>query len=53
MLGLAKYSSNFNAGPGLNQCWCIDMTATAVNDNKGFKRRLDYALEKPVPKGII
>ena len=52
MLGLTKYSPNFNAGAGLNQCWCIDTAATAVeNDNEGFKRRVDYILEKPTPRG--
>ena len=45
MLGLAKYSSDFNAGPCLNQCWCIDTMATAVDGNEGFKRRVDYVLE--------
>ena len=33
MLGLTKYSSNFNAGQGLNQCWRIDTTATAADGN--------------------
>ena len=50
MLGLAKYSSNFNAGQGLNQCWRIDTTATAVDNNEGFKRRVDYVLEQPAPR---
>ena len=51
MLGLAKYSSNFNAGPGLNQCWSIDTMATAVDGNEGFKRRVAYVLEKHAPRG--
>ena len=30
IMGLSKYSSNFNDGPGLNQCWCLDKTTTAL-----------------------
>ena len=51
MLGLAKYSSSFNAGPGLNQCWCIDTTNEAKDENKGFAKRVAYVLEKPTPRG--
>ena len=51
MLGLAKYSSSFNAGPGLNQCWVLDTAAEAADTNLGFKTRHDYIIEKPTPKG--
>ena len=46
MLRLAKYSSNFNKGPGLNQCWVLDsQTGIAGDVNKGFKKRHDYIIE--------
>ena len=51
MPGLAKYSANFNVGQGMNQCWRIDTKATAVDGNEGFKKRVDYVLENPTPKG--
>ena len=51
MLGLAKYSSDFNKGPGLNQCWSLDTTDNAEAANKGFTKRRDYIIEKPDPKG--
>ena len=52
ILGLAKYSTNFNAGPALNQCWSLDTaTGTATDTNLGFKKRQDYIIEKPTTKG--
>ena len=53
ILGLAKYSSNFNQGPALNQCWSLDTDATAAATNLGFKKRHDYVIEKSVPKGTF
>ena len=53
ILGLTKYSSNFNMGPGLNQCWVLDTTAAAADANIGFKRRHDYIIEKSNPKGTF
>ena len=46
MLGLAKYSINFNAGPGLIQGWLPDDgDGTAVLEaNSGFKTRHGYFL---------
>ena len=51
MLGLTKYSSDYNGGPGLNQCWCLDTSTVADEDNLGFKKRHDYLIEKSAPKG--
>ena len=51
MLGLTKYSSDYNAGPGLNQCWSLDTSTVAADANLGFKKRHDYIIEKTVPKG--
>ena len=51
MFGVAKYSSNFNKGPGLNQCWSLDTSTTAAAGNKGFAKRQDYIIEKADPKG--
>ena len=52
MLGHAKYSSNFNKGPGLNLCWFPDTaTGKAEAANKGFAKRQDYIIEKADPKG--
>ena len=47
----SKYSSSFNAGPGLNQCWVLDTTVAAADLNIGFKGRHDYIIEKSDPKG--
>ena len=51
ILGLAKYSSNFNKGPGLNLCWLLDTNDKAEDANKGWKKRQDYIIEKSVPIG--
>ena len=54
ILGLAKYPANFNQGPALNQCWSLDTgTGTAADTNLGFKKRHDYLIEKPTPKGTF
>ena len=52
MLGLAKYSSNFNVGPGLNQCWRLDEgDGKAVVTNTGFDTRHKYFVKESTPKG--
>ena len=52
ILGLVKYSSNYNQGPGLNQCWNIDTgDGTAADTNLGFKARHAYIIKEPNPKG--
>ena len=51
MLGLTKYSSDFNGAPGLNQCWCMDTDTVAADANVGYKKRHDYIIEKSDPKG--
>ena len=53
MMGLVKYSSDYNTGPGLNECWCLDTTTTAADTNMGFKKRHDYIIEKSAPKGTF
>ena len=37
MLGLLKYPDDFSKSKGLNQLWYKDTTATAEEDNNGFK----------------
>lgn len=51
ILGLSRYSTNFDQGPGLNQCWTLDTSTAAANANTGFKKRHDYIIEKAAPKG--
>ena len=51
MLGLTKYSSDYDGGPGLNQCWCLDTSTAAADANLGYKKRHDYIIEKSTPKG--
>ena len=51
ILGLAKYSLNFNQGPGLNQCWVEDTADTSEDTNIGFKSRRQYIITKPNPRG--
>ena len=51
ILGLAKYSLNFNQCPGLNQCWLVDTNDQPEPSNTGFNSRQDYIIKKPVPRG--
>lgn len=51
IMGLSKYSTNFNDGSGLNQCWCLDKTTTALVTDLGFKKRHDYIIVRPNPVG--
>ena len=53
MLGLAKYSTCFNSGPGLNQGWRLDTSDTAADTNKGFKIRRAYFIQLPAPNGTF
>lgn len=53
MLGLAKYSTCFNNGPGLNQGWRVDTTGSAADTNTGFKIRHGYFIKIPDPKGTF
>ena len=54
MLGLLKYSDDFSKAQGLNQLWRKYTTTTAViADNKGFKTRQSYLIQKPLAKGTF
>ena len=52
ILGLSKYTTCFNNGPGLNQCWKLDTKDSAVlTENDGFKARHAYIIATSVPIG--
>ena len=51
IMGMSKYSANFNDGSGLNQCWCLDKTKTALTTDLGFNKRRDYIIARPNPVG--
>ena len=53
MLGAAKYTSCFNTGAGLNQCWRLDTGEDASAANIGFKIRHGYIIKAPDPKGTF
>ena len=50
-MGLASYSSDFNKGCGLSQCWFPDNGTTAAAANTGFAVRHQFLIQKPNPKG--
>ena len=50
---MAKYSLNFDHGPGLNQCWLEDTDTTCTDTNTGFKSRQQFIIGKPYPKGVF
>ena len=51
ILGLLKYSDDFERSQGLNMCWIKDTSTTAAFTNEGFATRQNYIIEKPDPKG--
>ena len=53
ILGSLKYSSTFNKGPGLMQCWYPDTNTNAALANIGFAIRHGYIVTKPNPKGTF
>lgn len=53
ILGMLKYSPDFNRGSGLAQCWVPDTGTTAADVNTGFKKRHDYIIEQSDPKGTF
>ena len=53
MLGLAKYSTSYNDGPGLSKCWSLDTSTAAADTNVGFKRRREHIIPKPTPNGTF
>ncbi|XP_065645736.1 uncharacterized protein LOC136076191 [Hydra vulgaris] len=51
MLGMLRYSNDFQLTQGLNQLWYKDNTTTAViADNSGFATRQAYLVQKPTTK---
>ncbi|XP_065665690.1 uncharacterized protein LOC136087112 [Hydra vulgaris] len=54
MLGILKYSNDFQLARGLNQLWYKDTTTTAIiADNSGFALRQAYIIQKPTTKGTF
>ncbi|XP_065645648.1 uncharacterized protein LOC136076109 [Hydra vulgaris] len=54
MLGLLKYSNNFQVSKGLNQLWYKDSSTTAsLTDNVGFVIRQGVIIQKPTTKGAF
>ena len=52
MLGLLKYPDDFYKAHGLNQLWFKDDHLEASQeDNNGFKKRHEYIIKSPNPKG--
>jgi len=51
ILGLTKYSADFNSGAGLNQCWCLDTSTAAAAGNLGFAKRHNHIIKRSDPKG--
>ena len=52
MLGMLKYTDDFNRSQGLNQLWFPDYNrGTAAEDNHGFKARHEYIIKSSDPKG--
>ena len=58
MLGLLKYPDDFTKSQGLNQVWIPDTSIADNNvadkaNNAGFKKRHEYIIMKPNPKGTF
>ena len=58
MLGMLKYPDDFTKSQGLNQLWLPDTNIqnneVANNvDNKGYKKRHEYVIMTPAPKGFF
>ncbi|XP_065650900.1 uncharacterized protein LOC136079113 [Hydra vulgaris] len=54
MLGLLKYSNNFQVSKGLNQLWYKDSSTTAsLTDNVGFAIRQGVIIQKATTKGAF
>jgi len=54
MLGLLKYSDDFQKSKWLNQLWMKDSHTTAhLQNNIGFAARQGYVIQKPDPKGTF
>ena len=54
MLGMLKYPDDFTKSQGLNQLWVPDTNNDAdIDNNNGFKKRHEYIILKPDPKGTF
>ena len=53
ILGLARFSSQYNKTVGLNQCWSMDTSDTPDDTNLGFKKRRAYVINGPTSKGTF
>ena len=54
IFGACRYSTCYNTGAGLNQCWSMDTAAgDAAKINLGFMARQDYIIEQSDPKGTF
>ena len=54
MFGASRYSTCYNTGAGLNQCWSMDTAkGDAAKTNLGFKARQDYIIEESIPLGTF
>jgi len=57
MLGLLKFSDDFQKSTGLNQLWFkdsgIDASIAGNNQNNGFLIQHGYIIQKPDPKGTF
>ena len=51
MLGMLKYSNDFNKSTGISQCWKLDTSTDAAVSNDGFSIRRNFILKSSDPKG--
>nr|XP_047135233.1 uncharacterized protein LOC124812495 [Hydra vulgaris] len=52
MLGILKYTNDFQLSKGMNQLWHKDSgTSASYADNLGFSIRQSYIIQKPTAKG--
>ncbi|XP_065658252.1 uncharacterized protein LOC136082758 [Hydra vulgaris] len=52
MLGMLKYSNDFQLAQGLNQFWYKDSSTTTI-DNTGFTLRKTFIIQKPTTKNAL
>ena len=49
--GLASYSSEYQKGCGLAQCWYADTCTAGALNNSGFAVRQQFLIRSPDPEG--